>query len=222
MNKCFNYTEVMKNIDTIERISSVKIPLDEEASRFGAAVVMVGSFAPIHEGHVDAITSAKRALTSKGVAVETLVIAPNSSEYVVDKLGSEQGGWPYDRRIDRILSLPTIDRTPTYVDDLSGLAARENQINDYIPHTIEQFLGITPCRLFFVVGSDQLPSMEDHLSNGGRAVCVVRPGREYISDPCIESESWAMTALCDERLIVTTRENMRSDVSSTQIREGVR
>ena len=210
----------MTNIDTIERISGVDSHLSTDISNFGA-VVMVGSFAPIHDGHIDAITSAKHALIAKGVAVEALVVTPNSSEYVIDKLGGGQGGWPYDERVHRILSLPAIDCTPTYVDDLSGPAAGIDQINDYVPKTIEQCLGIASCRLFFVVGSDQLPSMREHLSNGGRAVCVIRPGREHISEFCIRSESWASAAFNDNRLIVTGRKNMDNDISYTQIRNGI-
>lgn len=212
----------MTNIDTIERISGADPRLNTDISSFGAAVVMVGSFAPIHDGHIDAITSAKHALTDKGVTVDTLIVTPNSSEYVTDKLGSGQGGWPYDERVRRILSLPAIDRTPTYVDDLSGPAAGIEQINDYVPQTIEQYLGIASCRLFFVVGSDQLPSMKEHLSNGGRAVCVIRPGKERVSESCIRLEPWASTAFNDDRLIVTGRKNMDNDISSTQIRKGTR
>lgn len=41
----------MTNIDTIERISGADSRLNTDISSFGAAVVMVGSFVPIHDGH---------------------------------------------------------------------------------------------------------------------------------------------------------------------------
>lgn len=201
----------------IERISSIQPGTGGDIAQ-GNVIVMVGSFAPIHEGHMDALISAKRAISLGAPPANTLVITPNSAEYVARKLGDEGEVWTYERRIEAIISLLGKSQELIYVDDISGPLAGEEQINDYIPLTIEERLGALSCQLFFVVGSDQLPSMEQHLSQKGRSICVVRPGRDNILKSCLRM-SWAKEALMEKRLIITPRANMTQDISSTDIRE---
>lgn len=110
--------------------------------RMGCAVVMVGSFAPIHGGHLDAVRSASTALLQRNIPVEALVLTPNSTEYVQRKLGNEQGQWTYERRIEKILEQEPHTEITTYVDDISGLTARHEQINDHVPITLRQHLGL--------------------------------------------------------------------------------
>ncbi len=191
-------------------------------SRKGNAIVMVGSFAPIHDGHFDAVHSASAALINRGHSVESLVLAPNSSEYLQNKLAEESDEWPYERRVEYILGRDPHPTIPTYVDDISARLAHEKQINNFIPKTIQRRLGFDALQLYLVVGSDQLLSMEAHLSEEeGKAVCVLRPGSMDEVQERLKI-SWISDATASERLIITERGNMEQDVSSTAIRRSVR
>lgn len=205
---------------TMPEIARIK-PLSETLNtdcREGNAVVMVGSFAPIHDGHLDAAHSASAALINRGHSVESLILAPNSSEYLEIKLAEESYEWPYERRVEYILGRDPHPTIPTYVDDISGRLAQEKQINDFVPKTIQRRLGFDALQLYFVVGSDQLLSMESHLSEGdGKAICVLRPGSMQEVQERLKI-SWVSDATASERLIITERQNMKQDISSTAIR----
>ncbi len=64
----------------------------------GAILVMVGSYAPAHEGHVAAMTAALAAIESSGEKVACLMYVPNGDSYVSFKLHdahAESGGLRY-------------------------------------------------------------------------------------------------------------------------------
>ncbi len=207
----------MSEIPRIKTLSETLSPNDRE----GSAVVMVGSFAPIHDGHFDAVHSASAALISRGHSVESLILAPNSSEYLEGKLAEESSEWPYERRVEYILGRDPHPTIPTYVDDISARLAQEKQINNFVPETIQRRLGFDALQLYLVVGSDQLLSMEAHLSEGdGKAICVLRPGSMDEVQERLKI-SWVSDATASERLIITERGNMEQDVSSTAIRRSV-
>lgn len=205
----------MTEMPKIRALSELSLP----EARQGSAVVMVGSFAPIHDGHFDALHSASNALTHRGALVESLILTPNSEEYLNNKLADESNEWPYERRINFIRNRIPHLIIPTYVDDVSGRLAKEKQINNFVPGTIQRQLGFNATQLYFVVGSDQLLSMEEHLTANGRAVCVLRPGNmDEIQDQM--KIRWIAEANQSERLIITERSNMQHDVSSTAIRKS--
>lgn len=77
--------EIMSKIPTIRPLSETQ----PTYGRRGDAVVMVGSFAPIHEGHFDALHSASDAVIAGGKNVDALILTPNSGEYLRGKLGEE-------------------------------------------------------------------------------------------------------------------------------------
>ena len=202
------------------RINTLSDTYSEE-DRHGSAVVMVGSFAPIHDGHFDAVQAASVALEARGVAVESLILTPNSAEYLEKKLPEDHTEWPYQRRIQAILDRDAHTFIPTYVDDVSGYLSRNEEINDYVPLTIRRHLGFKACQLYLVVGSDQLLSMESHLSDGvNRAVCVLRPGSLEQVQERLEIP-WVAEAVEAERFIITERRDMENDISSTAIRTSV-
>jgi len=200
----------------IEKLSDVRIPTEQE----GTAVVMVGSFAPVHRGHFDALHAAQTALTTRGLAVGSLVLTPNSPEYVERKLPDYHKTWHYERRIQKVLECDPHPRVPTYVDDVSGRRAGLNEMNDYVVRTVQQHLGYAATQMYLVVGSDQLLSMQSHLrSEANRAVCVLRPGnldriQEHLETP------WVAEAVQAERFIITEREDMEHDISSTAARSA--
>lgn len=169
----------------------------------------------------DAVQSASAALINRGHSVESLVLVPNSSEYLQNKLAEESDKWPYERRVEYILGRDPHPTIPTYVDDISACLAQEKQINNFVPETIRRHLGFDALQLYLVVGSDQLLSMESHLSDReGKAICVLRPGSMDEVQERLKI-SWISNATASERLIITERENMEQDVSSTAIRRAV-
>lgn len=204
----------MKQHTKINRISESL----STGEREGNALVIVGSFAPIHDGHFDAVQAASTALLERGDTVDSLVLTPNSEEYVRNKISANRDAWSYERRIKGILSRDPHPATPTYVDDVSGPMAELRQINDYVPHTVRRHLGFTASQTVLVVGSDQLLSMQSHLENeDNRAVCVLRPGSmsqlgDHLGIP------WVAKAVEAERFIITERADMENDISSTVIR----
>lgn len=204
----------MTEMPKIRALSETVLP----EGRQGNAVVMVGSFAPIHDGHFDALHSASNALTRQGALVESLILTPNSEEYLNSKLADESNEWPYERRIKFIRERTPHLVIPTYVDDISGRLAQEKQINNFVPGTIQRQLGFSATQLYFVVGSDQLLSMEEHLTTNGRAVCVLRPGNMSEVQEQLKIQ-WLADAAQSDRLIVTERGNMQHDISSTAIRK---
>ena len=200
---------------TIQRLSETASPSNPLN---GEAIVMVGSFAPIHPGHLDALDAAYKVLHEQE-QVGSLILVPNSEEYVGDKFDGQNYGWTYQKRVDAITQQTNRLPIPASVDDISGLRARHEQINSHVPVTLQQHLGLSASQLFFVVGSDQLVSMETHLATDtNNAVCVLRPGNlDKITEQL--EQDWAKRALEERRLVITERANMVEDISSTAIRK---
>ena len=200
----------------IRKISSLEKPIQSK----GSTVVMVGSFAPIHKGHFDAVRAAGNALRERDIELDQIVLTPNNHEYLHRKLVEEGSPWTYDRRITEIMSRDTpITDVPTYVDDVSGRSIGLNEINDRVPHTLSRSLGVAAERLYFITGSDQILSMEAHLADPSkRAICVLRPDGKLDIAHTQLALPWARQAIEEGRYIVTEREDMEVDVSSTAIR----
>jgi hypothetical protein len=66
------------------------------------------------------------------------------------------------------------------------------------------------------VGSDQIASVRPHLRDF-RAVCVLRPGA---ATPlfAVLRKKWFRRAVADRRLLLTERDDVGMDISSTAIR----
>lgn len=202
------------------RIKTVSDTLLEK-DRQGSAIVMVGSFAPIHKGHFDAVYAASTALLDRCVEVESIILTPNSAEYVEAKLPDYHQQWTYERRVGRILDQEPHSYIPTYVDNVSGYTAKHEQINKHVPLTVRRHLGFSASQLYLVVGSDQLLTMESHLNDqANRAVCVLRPDNLDALEEHLELP-WVAAAVASDRFIITEREDMKNDISSTAIRKSV-
>lgn len=203
----------------IRRISTLEtVPSSE-----GSALVVVGSFAPVHDGHFDAVRAAVGAMAERGMAVNSVVMTPNSNEYVWRKLQHEADAWPYERRVQAILArrMP-VKGVSAYVDDISGRHVGLDEINDVVPRTLHRHLGLAAERLFFVTGSDQIVTMRAHLARAAsRAICVLRPDDGLSAAFAELSEPWAQQAIEEGRYIVTERDNMETDISSTAVRRDL-
>ncbi len=202
----------------IERLSIAS----EYHNCHASGLILVGSYAPVHDGHFDAMRSAERHLLATGSDVAGSVFVPNSDSYVLKKLGNKDSTWSFDRRVSEFLSRDSGTKSLSYVDDITGVIPPEKSINESVMDTVSDKLGIKACSLVLVTGMDQIRSMEPHLYTN-RAICVLRPGYKSKLQE-VAQDDWFLDAINDERLMLTTRENIEADISSTLIRkelEGV-
>lgn len=190
---------------------------EESMDQDGLVLAMVGSFAPVHEGHFDAILSAKRAIESLGEHVSALIMSPNSDDYVLKKINDQVGEWNFEHRIQRFIDLKKDLPTPFFVDDISGKEKLECTITESVIKNIKNKLGIVACNVVLTVGSDQIKSMRPYLKNN-RAVCVLRPDNYRIIED-VRHEEWFEEMTSRDQLIITDRENTQEDISSTNIRK---
>lgn len=198
---------------SIERLSGSSKYRNSSAS----GLVMVGSYAPVHNGHFDAMRSAERRLLTTGDDIAGNIFAPNSDSYVLKKLDDEDGVWNFDRRISEFVSRSSGTESVSYVDDITGSKPPEKSISESVIDTVSDRLGIRACSLVLVVGMDQIRSMEPHLDSN-RAICVLRPGYESQLQE-VAQDDWFVDAIDIKRLLLTSRENTVIDISSTVIRK---
>ena len=196
----------------IERLSNANQHHNFNAS----GIILVGSYAPVHEGHLDAMRSAERELLAQGESIAGNIFAPNSDSYVLKKLHDDQGVWSFSRRIGEFLGKESGTISRSYVDDITGIAPPEKSISDEVIDNVSQKLGIRACNLILVVGTDQINSIQPHLVHN-RAICVLRPGSERVLQD-VQIEDWYKEAICKNNLLITSRENTEVGISSTQIR----
>lgn len=192
---------------------------DRYHNRGASGLIMVGSYAPVHEGHFDAMRSAERKLAFQGDDVAGNIFAPNSDSYVLKKLQDDDGVWNFSRRVNEFITRDSGTLSRSYVDDVTGNTPPERTISEEVISTVSDQLGLRACNLVLVVGTDQITSMQPHLESN-RAICVVRPGyRDKLHD--VMSQDWFIDATDRGRLLLTSRENVEVDVSSTAIRRQI-
>lgn len=197
----------------IRRLSSA----DKISSPSSVGLIVVGSFAPVHEGHFDAMRSAERALQARDWEVSANVFSPNSDSYVRQKLQDSEGIWSFGRRVNGFIGSYCGTTSPSFVDDISGSTPPERSISEAAVTSTSRQLGIRACNLMLVVGSDQIASMRSHLQTN-RAICILRPGYETVLEEYAQS-NWFMEAVEAERYILADREDSEKDISSTEIRK---
>lgn len=180
------------------------------------ALILVGSFAPVHDGHLDNMRSAEKAAIARGYEISASVFTPNSDSYVLQKLNDKKGEWNFNRRISDFLFTESGTNCVSYVDDISGRHSPEKSISETAINNVSLALGIETCKLILVVGSDQVESMKPHV-NRNKAICILRPGYEEHLKKCTDN-LWFKDAVNSGRLILANRENIKEDISSTAIR----
>lgn len=185
----------------------------------GAVLILVGSYAPAHIGHVAAMTSAKTALESSGEKVAAVIYVPNGDAYVSMKVNDTRGVWSFERRIKILLGLVPGASVPVFVDDISGSSpVIDKSITKTAMTSASKVLNIGMDRFVIVVGSDQVASMKPHLATN-KAVCVVRPGA-VASILNMFGEKWFYHAVASGQYMFTERDNPYEDVSSTALRKA--
>ena len=190
------------------RISRIKnLPPD------GYVLFMLGSYAPFHEGHDDAITSAERAFLDAGYKIAGIVIVPHSDLYVGNKIHETE--WNIDRRIDSILDSKISCKSPLYLDDISHRHPALKKVNQIVLGTMKR-TGIDPSRIVIVVGADNLKSMAPYISSH-KVICLRRPGYETSLSILKANESFSRNL---PNLIIANRQRASDDISSSLIRVG--
>lgn len=191
------------------RLSEAEPKMDDND---GSTLLMVGSFAPVHAGHIDAMASAERALLRNGEQVKSAVFTPNSDSYVLKKVDDDGSHWSFDRRVAEFSRIAYTLNTLAYVDDITGVHSPERSITKEAIDTIIRNLGAKACKIAIVVGSDQIASMEPYIESNN-VVCVKRPG-----SPMPVMQPWLRRAIESGQCTITDRELRERDINSTSIR----
>ena len=200
---------------SLSRLSNAE-KLSEDS---GVVLVMVGSFAPVHVGHIDSIIAATETLRDNGEIVSAAVLTPNSDSYVSLKLDDKVGEWNFERRVLDFDKIDYPSTVPIFVDDLSGARPPERTITESAIQNIKKELGMKACQIIIVVGSDQAYSVRPHLKSN-RAVCVIRPGNaDTITH--LKQSRWFRKAESKGQYIISDRANPDLCISSTKIRNNL-
>ncbi len=185
----------------------------------GVVLIMVGSFAPAHVGHVAAMTAATAAIERSDQRMAGVVYVPNGDSYVSFKIHDSCRVWNFERRIELLMELVPSLEVPTFVDDISGSTPIvDKSITKTAITTASERLGVNPDRFVVVVGSDQAASVEPYVTTN-QAVCVVRPGAVAALLNLLKEE-WFRRAAASGQYLFTERDNPYEDISSTQIRSA--
>lgn len=201
--------------------SRVAVLSEANASWFGEGVflLMVGSYAPAHAGHVAAMKAARIALTERGQKVAGMIYVPNTDSYVSFKIQDTTGAWNFARRVAVLREMAANEQTPVIVDDISGSRPIGRlSITRTAMASAARRLGISEDRLVVVVGSDQAASMKPYLATN-QAICVVRPGAVALVLNLFQEE-WFYRAVASGRYLFTERDNPYEDISSTAMRQA--
>lgn len=196
-----------------------------EASATGDAAILcfVGSFAPIHDGHLAAMAAADEAVRRRGLKVIGAAFAPHSEEEVTTKI--------VPHHADALIASAARhaefnDRMPSHLD--SGTPVLLDMWNAYLPgtrsftdvttrlkRTLEVF-GLFNVEVIYVLGGDNAASLMAFAAYG-HVVCVRRPGYESATLP-FEQDPRLRKGIREGRIIICDRDD-QTVISSTQLRE---
>lgn len=194
--------------------------------RNAAVLVAMGSYAPMHQGHVDLMDAADKAVRDNGHVPIGAVFCLHSEARVRAKIHPLHPEAPVhtDTRVMQarhVLPKYLKSGTPTFLDTWDATmpggprSFTDNMIR--IVRTLEQLevRWVTPIAVF---GSDNAVSMRA-FARHGYAVCVNRPGHE---DPVkrIAAELQMAQALRTGRVVIADRAPDAADISSTDIRNS--
>lgn len=208
-------------MDVSSNNAPVSVLSETDSSSFGEGVflLMVGSYAPAHIGHVAAMTAARVALTERNQKVAGMIYVPNGDSYVSVKIHDTHGVWSFGRRVEVLREMVADNQAPVIVDDISGSTPTGRlSITRTAIASAASKLDISDDRFAVVVGSDQAASMEPYVVTN-KAICVVRPGAvaQILN---LFREEWFYRAVATGRYIFTERANPYEDISSSAIRQA--
>jgi nicotinic acid mononucleotide adenylyltransferase len=194
--------------------------------RNAAILVAMGSYAPMHRGHIDLVEAADKAARDYGHVPVAAVFCLHSEARVRAKIHPIHPQAPIltDTRVvqaKQILPKYLSSGTPTFIDTWDATmpggprSFTDNMIR--IVRTLEQLevRWVTPIAIF---GSDNAVSMRA-FARYGHAICINRPRHE---DPVkrIAAEPQMAPALRSGRVVIANRDPDAPDISSTDIRNS--
>lgn len=191
-------------------------------NRFSITTVTVGSYAPVHQGHVDMVTAGVNAFLNRGYDVSCAVFSPNRDKHVSTKYQTEypELDMSFNTRIKLMQEfLPGIlpNNVRVVIDDVSGQnESKPLAFTQTITSALQQ-TGLKAKNIGIILGSDNVRSLESHVSRHN-TVCVTRPGyNEQLY--AILHRKWVTKALIEGQLIITDRPEGAVTISSTEIRK---
>lgn len=206
------------------RLSEARVQATGEGLSDGKILVLIGSFAPVHLGHLELIQNASNWLDDQERKARAVVLVPNSQSYVAKKLsGSEhQHLASIDERLSKMEKfLPAAlekSGTPVYIDDISCMLAKDGEfLNVICIETILKALGGTTDDIIVILGSDQLKSMQPYWRST-ETVVISRPGYNDEMYAMLRKR-WVQKALRLFKLSIVDRPEGCVSMSSTKIRE---
>jgi hypothetical protein len=191
----------------------------------GAAVVLIamGSYAPMHQGHIAMMEAADRAVRAEGDTPIGAVFSLHGARHVQAKILPTRPDAPIatDTRYAQACEVcpETLSSgTPTFIDKWDAMMPGGPRcFTDIMTRTSNILVaaglrGVTPVAVF---GSDNGVSMRA-FAQYGQAVCVIRPNHEDEADRYI-AEPQMKVALRQRRVLIAQRED-KTVISSSDIR----
>ncbi|ACY24011.1 hypothetical protein Gbro_4898 (plasmid) [Gordonia bronchialis DSM 43247] len=194
-----------------------------DTARDAVLLVAMGSYAPMHRGHIAMMEAAEKALLGEGYTPLAAVFSLHSEEHVEAKIRPLHPDAPIrtETRFATACEVcPPILQggTPTFIDrwdaSMPGGPRSFTDVMLRLSNTLEaaEIRNVTPVAVF---GSDNAVSMRA-FSRYGHAVCVIRPKHEMDVEPYV-AETPMRGAIRGRRVLVVARADT-TDISSTNIR----
>jgi nicotinic acid mononucleotide adenylyltransferase len=144
-------------------------------------LLSTGSFCPIHDGHIEIMTNAKKALEENGWSVLGGYISPGHDEYISHKC--KETSIPVQYRIEQINSfikdLPWLSVDP-WEGVFNKVAVNFTDVVYRMEQYIEKHIGYK-IPVFFICGGDNA-RFASAFELKGHCVVVNRPGFEHLSE----------------------------------------
>ncbi len=212
----------------LSQILADKALLANFINRQGFTTVTVGSFAPVHLGHLEVTTVGVKKFLERGYDVTCAIFAPHEDSHVNEKLseGETSLELDFDRRIEMMTDfLPArlSNGVRVVIDDVSGRDKETpKQFTQLVTSNLKRF-GWIERNLGIICGSDNVTTLESYVTHYN-TVCVTRQGHNEVLYSILHRR-WLSKALVEGRLVITDRPIGSTLISSSEIRKtlvGVR
>lgn len=177
-----------------------------------AVLLMTGAFAPFHQGHLESLIAAKKALEKNGYSVAGAYLAPDHQEYI-DRKFENGKNYPITRRIAKIEELIkdySWIATDPWNAVFTGSSLNFTTVQERLSRYLHAQLKIE-IPVFFVCGSDNARFSLTY-RDSGHCVVLLRPG--------YEAEFSKYQAMFSENNRIIFDDSPITSISSTSVRAG--